>query len=144
MTANNRETLVCASDPRYSENDRKNLDTFSRASALDAIDDFCSKNLTADPEVTDPKFSQHGDWPEGVAKGGKNDIIISVTFVNICPGDTPKNRKFPTGGTDCHRRLANMIIDQCDTNMNQKKWGGSLIESVGFSSSLVWETELML
>ena len=130
MTPSNRETLVCVSDPRYSANDRKNLDTFDRNTALDAINDFCGKDLTADPEVKDPRFSQHGDWPKGVAKGGKNGIAISVTFVDICPGDTPKNQKFQTGGPDCHRRLADVIIDQCDTNANQKKWGGSLVESV--------------
>jgi len=44
--------------------------------------------------------------------------------------DTPKTTAFKTGGPDCHRILADMIIDKCDTNPGQQKRGGSLISSV--------------
>lgn len=59
-------------------------------------------------------------WPKGIG--------ITVTFIGGClDPDTPKGSSFKTGGPDCHRILANTIIDNCDT---EQKRGGSLISSV--------------
>ena len=133
LSVSPREALVCSTDPDYSPADRDHLDTFDRGRALDAIDDFCSKDLLADPKarVKDTGFSQDGTWPQGVAKGGKNGISIDVSFESdTCDKDTPKAEKFKTGGPECKRKLSDLVLDGCDTTTRQKKMGGSLLESV--------------
>lgn len=133
----NREHLICSSDPRYTASEKQNLHPFTRDDAIGAIEEFCSKDLLADPEAKDTSgdFSQSGDWPKGIAKGGKKGVAISVTFPSgisseFYPTDTPKARHLQAGGPDCRRRLADLIVDGCDGNDASKKMGGSLIESV--------------
>lgn len=97
------------------------------------INDFCGKDLLADPSVKDQKggFSQDGNWPKGIARGGAKGVGIMVTFLPGCkPPDTPKSSSFKTGGPDCHRILKDTILDKCDTNPGQKKRGGSLVSAV--------------
>ena len=135
----NREHLVCASNPSYSASDRQSLNPFTRGAALGAINDFCGRNLLADPNAKDT--SQYGNWPKGISEGGNNGVSITVTFPRgigseFCPSDTPKVQQFQTGGPDCHRRLADLIVHGCDVDNPSKKLGGSLIESVSYTSSL--------
>ena len=106
--------------------------------ALDAIDDFCAKDLEFDPKKANSKkgrleaqtgFSQDGKW--SWPKTSKNGITIEVVNGETCDKDTPKeNKKFKTGGPACKRKLADLILDGCDTNTRQNKKGGSLLESV--------------
>ena len=136
LTVESREKLACATGPGYTDADRASSDTFTRDRAMASIDDFCNKDLLADPKAKDPKFSQDGTWPEGVAKGGLDQMEIDVTWPDdkdrdtICGGDTPKNDKFKTGGPECKRKLGDLLVDGCDTGTREKKMGGFLIESV--------------
>lgn len=127
-----RETVVCASDPRYSNTDRAAWHPFDPTDAHRAIDNFCQQNLVADPNAHDTGygFSQYGKWPPGIARGGMNGVFIEVTFPSLCPADTPKKQAFKTGGDDCERRLGKMVVDGCDTKPGAPKLGGSLVDSV--------------
>ena len=131
LTVESREALLCATGPSFKDTDRSDSDTFTRDRAMASIDDFCGKDLLADPKAKDPKFSQDGKWPEGVAKGGLDQMEIDVTWAEgVCNGDTPDKEKFKTGGPECKRKLADLLVDKCDTNTREKKMGGFLIESV--------------
>ncbi len=95
---------------------------------------FAARTSFADPSVKDETggFSQFGKWPKGVARGGwQNGITIQVTFPGGCKDpDTPKDNSFKTGGPDCHRILADKIVNNGDTGPGQQKRGGSLVSSV--------------
>ncbi len=135
-----REIVICGSDPRYSEDIRATYNPFDPSVAYGAIKDFCDKNLLADPAAVDPNggFSQYGDWPEGIAKGGTTGahaIRIEVGFRTPeelhpwCDG-VPENQAFKTGGDDCERRLGKVIVGRCDTEKDAQKRGGILIDPV--------------
>jgi len=144
ISIESRETVVCGSDPRYSEADRARWHAFDPKDAHDAISEFCGKDLLADPAAVDKSggFSQNGDWPTGIAKGGKSGISIEVSFHTntdlgaLCGADTPKNQAFKTGGDDCQRRLGKMVVDGCDTDKDGQKKGGWLVDSVSLLSIL--------
>lgn len=133
-----REALICTSDSRYTDADRAGTNLFDADAAYTAIDQFCAKDLLADPTATTTGFSQDGTWPKGIAKGnGTEGIGIAVTFPGGCTApDTPKNQAFNTGDPDCHRILRDTIINQCDMNPGEKKRGGTVISSVSSSATV--------
>ena len=134
LSVESRETVICGSDPRFSDAQRALWQPFDPEAGQDAIESFCSKNLLADPSFVDTTggFSQDGNWPKGLAKGGKRPITITVKFLkksDFCGTDTPANRAFMTGGYTCRQKLRG-IIDRCDTARDVQKKGGYMIESV--------------
>ncbi|KAG8526204.1 uncharacterized protein KY384_000197 [Bacidia gigantensis] len=138
-----RETVVCGSDPLYPQADRDRWKSFSPKDAHDAIDDFCGKNLQANPAARDDSggFSQDGRWPKGIATGGNNSVSIKVTFhsqddLAACPADTKADQAFNTGGDDCQRRLGKMVVDGCDPSGD--KHGGWLLDS-SYNGCVQWQ-----
>ncbi|KAL8895321.1 MAG: hypothetical protein Q9192_003714, partial [Flavoplaca navasiana] len=133
LSVESRETVICGSDPRYSDAQRALWHPFDPEAGYDAIETFCGKNLLADPSFVDKTggFSQFGDWPEGLAKGGKRPVTITAKFLeesDFCGTDTPANKAFKTGGFTCRQKLRG-IIDGCDTARDVQKKGGYMIES---------------
>ena len=131
MSVESRESVICATDPRYSEETRALWPPFDPQAAYDAIDTFCAQDLLADPTFVDKTggFSQFGDWPKGLAYGGKSGVSIRVSFPGFCGADTPKTKPFKTGGDSCHKKMRR-VVDGCDTGKDAQKKGGYLIESV--------------
>lgn len=107
-----QETLVCTSDPRYTDALHVGTNAFDRDAAVKAIKDFCGKNLLFDPDVKDntSSLSQYGDWSTGIAKGsGKAGTGIDVNASTLCKGqDPPKNQKFETGGLQFHAQCSEL------------------------------------
>lgn len=103
--------------------------------AHDGIKDICVQDLLADSTVVETNgFSQHGDCPTGVARGGNSEVSIEVNSKDLCNADTPEIRP-SAGGDDCQRRLGRMIVHGCDTDADAQKTGGWSIDSVGFPSA---------
>lgn len=106
LSVETRESVICGSDPRYSDQQRALWQVFDPEAAYDAIDAFCGQDLHVDPAFVDSTggFSQYGDWPEGLAKGGKPPVFIYVSFLSqsdFCGADVPENQAFKTGGDIC-------------------------------------------
>ncbi|KAL8780909.1 MAG: hypothetical protein Q9213_006249 [Squamulea squamosa] len=145
LSVESRESIICGSDPRYSEAERALWVPFDRNAAYEAIDAFCGQDLLADPAVVDKTggFSQYGDWPKGIAKGGKRPVFIDVTFHSpdelgaFCGSDTPKNQAFNTGGDQCRKKMRR-VVDGCDTDAGAQKKGGWMIDS-GINGCTQWQ-----
>ncbi|KAL8649955.1 MAG: hypothetical protein Q9226_005352 [Calogaya cf. arnoldii] len=131
LSVESRESVICASDPRYSEETIALWPSFDPQAAYDAIDTFCAQDLLADPAFVDKTggLTQYGDWPKGLAKGGKSGVSIRVSFPDFCGADTPKTKPFKTGGDSCHKKMRR-VVNGCDTGKDAQKKGGYLIESV--------------
>ncbi|KAL8768306.1 MAG: hypothetical protein Q9209_005445 [Squamulea sp. 1 TL-2023] len=143
LSVESRESVICGTDPRYFEAERALWVPFDLNAAYEAIDVFCGQDLLADPAVVDRTggFSQYGDWPKGIAKGGKRPVYIDVTFHShddlggLCGLDTPTNQAFKTGGDQCRKKMRK-VVDGCDTSEGAQKKGGWLVDSVSLVSAM--------
>lgn len=133
-----REKLFCFNIPGYSDEANTEAKPFLREDGLDTINDFCDRNLLVDPSMKDAEsyFHYTNEYPEGVAKYVKHDITVEVTFPKDgisrgwCSEDTPDPRKFKTGGEECHRRLADVLLDGCNKQTQGETKGGFLEDGV--------------
>ena len=123
-----REALYCVSSLHFEDGVREQYKTFKRDDALEAIEEFCSSNLVADPTAVRKGiggFSQHGQ-PEGFAEGGSRGVSMYVEFRDRdkCANDTPENERVEIKDPECTRILKEQLLDRCDTNTRQAKLGG--------------------